>query len=86
MAGEETRSSKRSRFDQTEPESKRSSRFDRRSRSPGHRQSDSHRSRSPMEKDNGQATKRQGSDAASAAGISFLVQFLVNINNVYVKL
>ncbi|KAK4694018.1 hypothetical protein P7C71_g3485, partial [Lecanoromycetidae sp. Uapishka_2] len=40
MADEEKRSSKRSRFDQTEPEVKRSSRFDRRSRSPSKRESE----------------------------------------------
>lgn len=48
MAGDERRSSKRSRFDQTEPEVKRSSRFDRRSRSPISRHTDSRRSRSPV--------------------------------------
>ncbi|KAI4189807.1 MAG: hypothetical protein LQ346_005055 [Caloplaca aetnensis] len=48
MADEERRSSKRSRFDQTEPEPKRSSRFDRRSRSPSRRESETQRSRSPL--------------------------------------
>ncbi|KAI4184221.1 MAG: hypothetical protein L6R41_004903 [Letrouitia leprolyta] len=48
MADDERRTSKRSRFDQTEPESKRSSRFDRRSRSPSSRQSETRRSRSPL--------------------------------------
>ncbi|KAL8711592.1 MAG: hypothetical protein Q9220_004002 [cf. Caloplaca sp. 1 TL-2023] len=48
MADDERRSSKRSRFDQTEPEPKRSSRFDRRSRSPSRRESESQRSRSPL--------------------------------------
>ncbi|KAL8953220.1 MAG: hypothetical protein Q9222_000919 [Ikaeria aurantiellina] len=48
MADDERRSSKRSRFDQTEPEPKRSSRFDRRSRSPSRRESESRRSRSPL--------------------------------------
>ncbi|KAL2041147.1 hypothetical protein N7G274_006091 [Stereocaulon virgatum] len=48
MADDERRISKRSRFDQTEPEPKRSSRFDRRSRSPSTRTSDTRRSRSPL--------------------------------------
>ncbi|KAL8842797.1 MAG: hypothetical protein Q9176_002433 [Flavoplaca citrina] len=48
MADDERRSSKRSRFDQTEPEPKRSSRFDRRSRSPSRRESETQRSRSPL--------------------------------------
>ncbi|KAL9016384.1 MAG: hypothetical protein Q9185_006255 [Variospora sp. 1 TL-2023] len=48
MADEERRSSKRSRFDQTEQEPKRSSRFDRRSRSPSRRESETQRSRSPL--------------------------------------
>ncbi|KAL8942655.1 MAG: hypothetical protein Q9211_001301 [Gyalolechia sp. 1 TL-2023] len=48
MADNERRNSKRSRFDQTEPEPKRSSRFDRRSRSPSRRQSETRRSRSPL--------------------------------------
>ncbi|KAL8916924.1 MAG: hypothetical protein Q9172_006046 [Xanthocarpia lactea] len=48
MADDERRSSKRSRFDQTEPEPKRSSRFDRRSRSPSRRESETRRSRSPL--------------------------------------
>ncbi|KAL9635257.1 MAG: hypothetical protein Q9164_003582 [Protoblastenia rupestris] len=47
MADEERRNSKRSRFDQTEPEPKRSSRFDRRSRSPP-KQTEVRRSRSPL--------------------------------------
>ncbi|KAG7004589.1 hypothetical protein G7Y79_00024g055390 [Physcia stellaris] len=48
MADEERRT-KRSRFDQTEPEpSRRASRFDRRSRSPSNRQADTRRSRSPL--------------------------------------
>ncbi|KAL8694332.1 MAG: hypothetical protein Q9224_003585 [Gallowayella concinna] len=45
---EDERRSKRSRFDQTEPETKRSSRFDRRSRSPSRRDSETKRSRSPL--------------------------------------
>ncbi|KAL9578096.1 MAG: hypothetical protein Q9203_007217 [Teloschistes exilis] len=49
MADSESKySSKRSRFDQTEPEPKRSSRFDRRSRSPSRRESEVRRSRSPL--------------------------------------
>ncbi|KAK3171104.1 hypothetical protein OEA41_003188 [Lepraria neglecta] len=48
MADDERRSSKRSRFDQTEPEPKRTSRFDRRSRSPSSRTSEARRSRSPL--------------------------------------
>ncbi|KAL8938160.1 MAG: hypothetical protein Q9216_004037 [Gyalolechia sp. 2 TL-2023] len=48
MADDDRRSSKRSRFDQTEAEPKRSSRFDRRSRSPSRRQSETQRSRSPL--------------------------------------
>ncbi|KAI4234034.1 MAG: hypothetical protein LQ349_004040 [Xanthoria aureola] len=48
MGDDERRSSKRSRFDQTEPEPKRSSRFDRRSRSPSRRESETQRSRSPL--------------------------------------
>ena len=47
MADTEHRSSKRSRFDQTESEVKRSSRFDRRSRSPASRRSEARRSQSP---------------------------------------
>ncbi|KAL8902198.1 MAG: hypothetical protein Q9207_004835 [Kuettlingeria erythrocarpa] len=48
MADEERSGSKRSRFDQTEPEPKRSSRFDRRSRSPSRREPETQRSRSPL--------------------------------------
>ena len=49
MADEERKTSKRSRFDQTEPDVKRTSRFDRRSRSPTTRRiSDTQRSRSPL--------------------------------------
>ncbi|KAI4154067.1 MAG: hypothetical protein LQ340_001922 [Diploschistes diacapsis] len=69
MADEEKRISKRSRFDQTEPEPKRSSRFDRRSRSPSNRHSESHRSRSPVNRnENGtESRKSGGADAAAAA-------------------
>ncbi|PYH95183.1 hypothetical protein BO71DRAFT_418833 [Aspergillus ellipticus CBS 707.79] len=45
------RRSKRSRFDQTEPEVRRPSRFDRRSRSPSSRQSESTRARSPFSRE-----------------------------------
>lgn len=48
MADEERKGSKRSRFDQTEPDVKRTSRFDRRSRSPTSRTSQTQRSRSPL--------------------------------------
>ncbi|KAF6224033.1 hypothetical protein HO133_010607 [Letharia lupina] len=48
MADEERKVSKRSRFDQTEPDVKRTSRFDRRSRSPTSRNSETQRSRSPL--------------------------------------
>ncbi|MCJ1452671.1 hypothetical protein MMC28_003014 [Mycoblastus sanguinarius] len=48
MADDDRRSSKRSRFDQTEPEVKRSSRFDRRSRSPPSKKLETARSRSPL--------------------------------------
>lgn len=73
MADEERRSSKRSRFDQTEPEPKRSTRFDRRSRSPVDRESDSKRSRSPINKDTPLSPttterKKSGLDPAAAAG------------------
>ena len=75
MADSDSRSSKRSRFDQTEPEPKRSSRFDRRSRSPT-RQSESRRSRSPVNRDrNGplspvssEGKPKSGLDPAAAAG------------------
>ena len=75
MAEGDARNSKRSRFDQTEPEPKRSSRFDRRSRSPT-RYSESKRSRSPINRDrNGPLSpsgsdgkSRTGHDAAAAAG------------------
>ncbi|KAL6714870.1 hypothetical protein ACLMJK_007130 [Lecanora helva] len=70
MADDERKSSKRSRFDQTEPEVKRS-RFDRRSRSPPTKTSDAGRSRSPlvsktpMSPANGE--KKTASDPAAAA-------------------
>ncbi|KAL8648263.1 MAG: hypothetical protein Q9226_006067 [Calogaya cf. arnoldii] len=63
MADDERRSSKRSRFDQTEPEPKRSSRFDRRSRSPSRRASETQRSRSPLA-----ASKSMSPAAAESVG------------------
>ncbi|KAI4255198.1 MAG: hypothetical protein L6R42_006844 [Xanthoria sp. 1 TBL-2021] len=63
MADDERRSSKRSRFDQTEPEPKRSSRFDRRSRSPSRRESETQRSRSPLT-----PTKSMSPAAAESVG------------------
>lgn len=73
MGDSERASSKRSRFDQTEPEPKRASRFDRRSRSPSAKQAESRRSRSPISKGANSNTpadgkKTAGSDAAAAAG------------------
>ena|SRR5271170_6624795 len=62
---EEERRSKRSRFDQTEPEPRKPSRFDRRSRSPSSRQADTRRSRSPLSKDSRSPTV---GDPAAAAG------------------
>ncbi|MCJ1336807.1 hypothetical protein MMC09_002085 [Bachmanniomyces sp. S44760] len=72
MADDERRSSKRSRFDQTEPEPKRTSRFDRRSRSPSTRQSEPKRSRSPAAKGSSDTPssdprKSTGADPAAAA-------------------
>jgi hypothetical protein len=57
---EDERRSKRSRFDQTEPEPRKASRFDRRSKSP-------RRSRSPLTKDSRSPTV---ADPAAAAGQS----------------
>ncbi|KAL8753255.1 MAG: hypothetical protein Q9184_005480 [Pyrenodesmia sp. 2 TL-2023] len=62
MADEERKNSKRSRFDQTEPEPKRS-RFDRRSRSPSRRESETQRSRSPLA-----ASKSQSPGATDSKG------------------
>ena len=79
MADDERRSSKRSRFDQTEPEVKRSSRFDRRSRSPESRQPDTRRSRSPLTtKVSSQASEgaKSPSDPAAAAGKFVLDKYL----------
>ena len=72
MADEERKSSKRSRFDQTEPDVKRTSRFDRRSRSPTSRASESQRSRSPLVSKTpfspGAQSQKSPSDPAAAAG------------------
>ena len=71
MADDDRRSSKRSRFDQTEPEVKRS-RFDRRSRSPSNTVADTGRSRSPLASKNplspGAGDQKSPSDPAAAAG------------------
>jgi len=71
MADEERRSSKRSRFDQTEADPKRSSRFDRRSRSPTRTQPESKRNRSPLNRASPLSPGSSGksaSDPAAAAG------------------
>ena len=74
MADDERRTSKRSRFDQTEPEPKRASRFDRRSRSPTSRQPETRRSRSPIASSKTLSPSAEGlkspSDPAAAAGMS----------------
>ncbi|KAI9710203.1 MAG: hypothetical protein M1812_007475 [Candelaria pacifica] len=80
MADDERRTTKRSRFDQTEPrerpggneDGKRSSRFDRRSRSPSTRDSTSNRSRSPLSREpfsppSEEKKKKPVSDPAAAA-------------------
>jgi len=72
MDDSERRTTKRSRFDQTEPEPRRS-RFDRRSRSPAARKLDSTRDRSPISRGPDSATpetKKSPVDAAAAAGLS----------------
>ncbi|OOF97820.1 hypothetical protein ASPCADRAFT_34248, partial [Aspergillus carbonarius ITEM 5010] len=63
------RRSKRSRFDQTEPEVRRPSRFDRRSRSPSSRQSESTRARSPLSREprSPSADPAKKADPAAAA-------------------
>ncbi|KAI1281663.1 KH domain protein [Xylaria sp. FL0933] len=69
MDDTERRTTKRSRFDQTEPEPRRS-RFDRRSRSPAARKPDSARDRSPLNRGADSATpetKKSPVDAAAAA-------------------
>ncbi|KAJ9197005.1 hypothetical protein DTO166G4_2602 [Paecilomyces variotii] len=65
MADEERRT-KRSRFDQTEPEPRRS-RFDRRSRSPSARQSESTRTRSPLSREPRSPAAEDKKDPAAAA-------------------
>ncbi|KAJ5231625.1 uncharacterized protein N7469_006213 [Penicillium citrinum] len=65
MADEERRT-KRSRFDQTEPEPRRS-RFDRRSRSPSARQSESTRTRSPLSREPNSPAAKTPTDPAAAA-------------------
>ncbi|KAL7795219.1 hypothetical protein V8C37DRAFT_374883 [Trichoderma ceciliae] len=60
------RRTKRSRFDQTEPEPRRASRFDRRSRSPTTRRHEG-RDRSPLPKDDSSEIKKPPVDAAAAA-------------------
>lgn len=67
------RRTKRSRFDQTEPEPKRASRFDRRSRSPHNRRAEAGRDRSPLSKDGAsEEPKKAPVDAAAAAGAQTL--------------
>ncbi|KAG5983927.1 hypothetical protein E4U55_006710 [Claviceps digitariae] len=66
MDDSETRTTKRSRFDQTEPEPKRPSRFDRRSRSPPTRRSEG-RDRSPLVAEETAEAKKSPVDAAAAA-------------------
>jgi hypothetical protein len=75
MDDTERRTTKRSRFDQTEPEPRRS-RFDRRSRSPAARKPESARDRSPLNKGNDSTTsetKKTPVDAAAAAGVFSLL-------------
>ncbi|KAI9701589.1 MAG: hypothetical protein M1836_001645 [Candelina mexicana] len=79
MADDERRTTKRSRFDQTQPrerpgsseDGKRSSRFDRRSRSPSARDTKSNRSRSPLSREPfspaSEEKKKPVSDPAAAA-------------------
>ncbi|KAA8631352.1 hypothetical protein SMACR_12073 [Sordaria macrospora] len=80
MDDAERRSAKRSRFDQTEPESKRVSRFDRRSRSPPVRKPDSgrDRDRSPLSKPRDSttpdSTKPTVDPAAAAAAAAARIQ------------
>ena len=72
MADEERKVSKRSRFDQKEPDVKRTSRFDRRSRSPTSRTSETRRSRSPLAPNTslspGAEDRKTPLDPAAAAG------------------
>ena len=67
IMAEEAPRTKRSRFDQTEPEPRKASRFDRRSRSPSGRESEPRRSRSPLSKS---ARSPNAVDPAAAAGKS----------------
>ncbi|KAL8827285.1 MAG: hypothetical protein Q9170_007071, partial [Blastenia crenularia] len=95
MADSDRRGSKRSRFDQTEPEPKRSSRFDRRSRSPSRRESETQRSRSPLAPSKSQspgntgnagpkafATDPAAAAAAAAARINASIQAKKGIQHV----
>lgn len=83
MADDERRT-KRSRFDQTEPEPRRS-RFDRRSRSPSARQSESTRTRSPLSREPNSPASKPPTDPAAAAGMSYhcgidsSTRFLTNV-------
>ncbi|GKZ46459.1 hypothetical protein AbraIFM66951_009401 [Aspergillus brasiliensis] len=83
------RRSKRSRFDQTEPELRRPSRFDRRSRSPSSRQSESTRARSPLSReprspsaDPAKKTDPAAAAAAAAAKINAQLQAKKGIQHV----
>ena len=77
MADEERKTSKRSRFDQKEPDVKRNSRFDRRSRSPTSRTSEARRSRSPLPPKTpfspDTENRKTPSDPATAAGEQTIV-------------
>ncbi|PFH61435.1 hypothetical protein XA68_17421 [Ophiocordyceps unilateralis] len=66
MADDDRYNGKRSRFDQTEPDSRRSSRFDRRSRSPPTRRAEA-RDRSPLARDGASESRKSPIDAAAAA-------------------
>lgn len=76
------RITKRSRFDQTQPEPKKS-RFDRRSRSPPSRKPDTTRDRSPLSRDGDRATpeaaKKPASDPAAAAGEALVWEWLEGV-------
>ncbi|KAL8793353.1 MAG: hypothetical protein Q9195_004031 [Heterodermia aff. obscurata] len=93
MADDERRTSKRSRFDQTEPEPKRASRFDRRSRSPTTRQPETRRSRSPIASSKTLSPSAEGlkspadpaaAAAAAAARINAQIQAKKGIQHVEV--
>lgn len=88
MADEERKVSKRSRFDQTEPDVKRISRFDRdrRSRSPTSRASETQRSRSPLAPKTpfspGADDRKTPLDPAAAAGnVSIMTGWRWKINS-----